>query len=279
MRLANSGPWKIRELTARVLPAGASDIRVLHISDIHFAPWQQKKAEFLRSLADLEPDLVVNTGDNLGHKNAINSALKALQPLLDLPGVFVNGSNDYHSPTFRNPARYIFKPSNPKLLRDLETERFTTELENGGWLNLNNQAAKLKIKSSSIGFLGLDDPHENLDKLASLPGQKKSLGQLDFLIGVAHAPYLRVIDGFTAQGAELIFAGHTHGGQICLPGEISLTTNCDLPTKYAKGISAWEVNGNQSLLHVSAGVGTSIWAPVRIFCPGEVSLLTLTAKQ
>lgn len=275
MRLANSGPWKVRELNLAVLPQGAKPIRVLHISDIHFAPWQKHKAKFLESLADLEPDLVVNTGDNLGHKNAINSLLKALEPLTRFPGVFVNGSNDYRSPSLRNPVNYLFKPSEPDSFRDIDTERFTTELENQGWLNLNNHSGSLVINGTKLGFFGLDDPHEQIENLPGLQGQKLELKDADFRIGVAHAPYLRVVEALTAAGSSLIFCGHTHGGQICLPGQRALTTNCDLPTKYAKGLSAWEYAGNQSVMHVSAGIGTSIYAPVRINCPPEVSLITL----
>lgn len=279
MRLAGAGPWVLRELDLRVLPEGSNPIRILHISDIHFAPWQNKKAAWLKSLANLKPDLVVNTGDNLGHKNAINFALQALEPLLEFPGVFVNGSNDYHSPSFRNPLNYVFRPSEPKLIRDLDTARFTSELESAGWQNLNNSAAALKLNNLKVGFLGFDDPHENLDQVETLEAQLEETSDADFRIGVAHAPYLRIIESFTKSGAELIFAGHTHGGQICLPGERSLTTNCDLPTRYAKGLSAWEYEGKSAMLHVSAGIGTSIWAPVRIFCPAEASLLTLLAKS
>lgn len=275
MRLANSGPWKVRELTLEVLPQGSKPIRVLHISDIHFAPWQRAKAKFLEGLAELKPDLVVNTGDNLGHKNAINALLKALEPLSKFPGVFVNGSNDYRSPSFRNPAKYLLKPSEPDSFRDIDTERFTRELENHGWLNLNNHSGSLEIQGTKIGFFGLDDPHENLENLPGLQSQKLELKDVDFRMGVAHAPYLRVIEALTAAGSSVIFCGHTHGGQICLPGGKALTTNCDLPTQYAKGVSAWEYAGNQSVLHVSAGIGASIYAPVRISCPPEVSLITL----
>jgi hypothetical protein len=222
----NSGPFEIHNLEVKV--GITKPIRVLHVSDIHFAPKQYSKARFLNELATLEPDLVVNTGDNLGHKDAINPCLEALEPLLTFPGVFVNGSNDYRAPSFRNPIKYFFGPSNVSDRRDLETDRFTSELEGHGWLNLNNQSGSLEINGLKLGFVGLDDPHENLDNLASLPAQRKQFGQVDLLLGVAHAPYLRVIDAFTHLGAEVIFAGHTHGGQICLPGKKAMVTNCDL---------------------------------------------------
>ena len=277
--LANSLGWKLRELDLAVLPAGADPIRVLHISDIHIAPGQRAKSNWIRGLAKLKPDLVVNTGDNLGHLNAIPTALEALAPLLDFPGVFVNGSNDYRSPTARNPLSYLWQPSEPRFVRDIDTESFTNALEKSGWQNLNNRSAALELQGLQVGFMGLDDPHEELDDLRGLPAQRAQQADAEFVVGVAHAPYLRVIEGFCDAGAEVIFAGHTHGGQICLPSGRALTTNSDLPPKFAKGISAWNFAAQTVPLHVSAGIGTSIFAPVRLFCAPEATLLRLVAKR
>ena len=270
----NSGPFLLKEVELAI--GLEKPIRVLHVSDIHFAPGQKAKAKFLASLAELKPDLVVNTGDNLGHKDAINPCLSALEPLLRFPGVFVNGSNDYRAPKFRNPLLYFQGPSEVRNEVDLDTERFTSELTGAGWLDLNNASGTLDVAGVKLGFMGLDDPHENLDQLESLPVQKNSLTDADVLIGVAHAPYLRVIEAFTKQAASIVFAGHTHGGQICLPGSKALVTNCDLPTEYAQGVSGWEFEGKQSLLHVSGGMGCSIFAPVRLFCPPSATLLTIS---
>lgn len=270
----NSGPFKVHTLQ---LQLGLNrPLRVLHISDLHYAPGQTKKDEFLRRLADLKPDLVVNTGDNLGHANAINPALRALGALAEFPGVFVNGSNDYRTPEPRNPLRYFRGPSEVSLKRNLDTQRFTDELENFGWKNLNNRSAKIQIGEQQVGFIGVDDPHENLDDLHFLPNQTKQLESSDVLFGVAHAPYLRVIEAFTKLGAAISFAGHTHGGQICLPGGKALVSNCDLPTEYASGLSGWSFEDKQSVLHVSNGIGCSIYAPVRLFCPPSATLLELS---
>lgn len=270
---SHAGPFRLNRLNV----AGVSQkpVRILHISDLHFAPGQHKKAEFLKQLAELEPDLVINTGDNLGHKDAINSALSALGPLGKFPGVFVNGSNDYRSPELKNPLRYFVAPSKVPQRRDIDTKRFTTELENFGWLNLNNQSGQLNVAGAAIGFIGVDDPHENLDDLSSLNAQVQKLADVDFTLGIAHAPYLRVLEAMTKIGASMIFAGHTHGGQLCLPGQRALVSNCDLPTEYASGLSGWQFGNKESLLHVSAGLGCSIYAPVRLFCPPQATLLEL----
>lgn len=266
----NSGPFETIEL--RVTHPVLRGLSILHISDLHFAPGQKNKQAFLKDLASAKPDLVVNTGDNLGHKDSVSPALNALAPLLEFPGVFVNGSNDYREPKPRNPLLYLKAPSSVSTPQNLDTGRFISELAGAGWLDLNNKSGKLNIGGRSVGFLGLNDPHEGLDDLSSLPGQRNELGEVDFLFGVAHAPYRRVIDAFAQSGVQLMLAGHTHGGQICLPGKRAIITNSDLEPRFASGLSAWG-ESEQMMLHVSQGAGQSIYAPIRLFCPPAATIL------
>ncbi|CAB4947012.1 unannotated protein [freshwater metagenome] len=255
-----------------ILPKGSRPIRVLHISDIHLAPWQKRKQSWISKLAELKIDLVIDTGDNLGHRDAIKPTLECLAPLIKIPGVFVNGSNDYYEPTVKNPFAYLSKPSSPGQQHRIDTETFTSGLE-GGWLNLNNRSGELTVKGTRLGFIGLDDPHDQLADYGSIKEPKN----VDVLIGVAHAPYLKVIEELGAS--DIIFAGHTHGGQVCLPGGRAIITNCDLPAKNARGLSGWETEKGYVFLNVCAGLGTSIFAPVRLFCRPEVRVLTLLPKN
>jgi predicted MPP superfamily phosphohydrolase len=271
--------FTVRRETVKVLPKNTPAITVLHVGDIHLAPWQKRKAKFVHSLGELKPDLVINTGDNLGHVAAIGPVLSALAPVLQIPGVFVNGSNDYYAPVLRNPLGYLAKPSERSEGPVLDTPRLIAGFRSAGWLNLNNREGQLSIKGVKLGFIGVDDAHDELDNLDSIKPQANTLANSDILIGVSHAPYLRVLEAMGTAGASIIFAGHTHGGQVCLPGIGALTTNCDLPNKYAKGISAWRFAGRDVLLNVVAGLGHSIFAPVRFFCRPEVRLLTLIAKD
>lgn len=272
--------WRFHIVQSEIplLPKGSRPIRVLHISDLHIAPWQRKKLNFIGELADTQPDLVVSTGDILGHRDVVGISIEALEGLLAVPGVFVNGSNDYYAPSMRNPFGYIFKPSEPTKTTPLKTTEFTDALSAHGWQNLNNRAATLSIGGLKLGFIGVDDPHDKLDDIDSLPGQRKSVRDVDVLLGVAHAPYRRVIEAMAAEGAGLMFAGHTHGGQVRVPGVGALTTNSDLPNKYARGLSVWAWGERLMLLNVSAGLGNSIFAPVRFWNRPEVSLITLTAR-
>jgi predicted MPP superfamily phosphohydrolase len=246
---------------------------VLQIGDIHLAPWQKNKMRFLRSLGQAEVDLVVNTGDNLGHKNAIEPLLDALGPLLAKPGVFVHGSNDYFAPVAKNPLNYLFRSSEKPSSKPLATEELTAGFEKAGWVNLNNRFADIDINGNKVRFLGIDDYHIGYAKFELLVRSD------NFSIALTHAPYMDAIEKLTGLGARMIFAGHTHGGQVRLPLIGALTTNSDLPNRFARGISGWEFQGKQSILSVVAGVGNSIFAPVRFFCRPEVRIITLLAKD
>jgi predicted MPP superfamily phosphohydrolase len=265
--------YVIRQQSIKVLPQGSNPIRVLQIGDIHLAPWQKSKMRFLASLGEKQIDLVVNTGDNLGHKNAIKPLLNALSPLLTKPGVFVHGSNDYFGPVAKNPFEYIFHSSAKPNSKSLSTEELTEAFETAGWVNLNNRFADVQVNGNRIRFLGIDDYHIGYAKFDLLVRSD------NFSIALTHAPYMEAIEKLAGLGAQMIFAGHTHGGQVRFPFVGALTTNSDLPNKFARGLSGWEFEGQSSVLSVVAGLGNSIFAPVRFFCRPEVRLITLLAKD
>jgi len=269
--------FTLREVSVPVLPPDAEPLRVLHLSDLHLTPRQSKKQAWVRALAGLRPDLIVNTGDNMAHLEAVPTVLDALGELLDVPGVFVFGSNDYFAPTLKNPARYLIpwrkiKPpkSAPLPWRDLR-DAFVAR----GWLDLSNRRDRLKVNGLELAVAGVDDPHLGYDRLSDVAGPADS--EADVAIALAHAPYLRVLDAFNRDLYPMIFAGHTHGGQLCLPVVGALVTNCDLDTGRAKGLHQHQTAGHPaSWMHVSAGLGTSPTAPFRFCCRPEATLVTLT---
>lgn len=273
----------LRRVELPVLPPGREPLRVLHLSDLHMTPGQIKKQDWLRDLAGLDPDLVVNTGDNLAHLRSVPVVLDALDGLLDVPGVFVNGSNDYFAPSTRNPVKYLL-PDDGK--RNTDTAPLPwRDLRDGfrarGWRDLNNRRDTLNVKGTTLAFAGVDDPHLKYDDLGSVAGRADS--SADVRVGVTHAPYLRVLDAFARDRYDAIFAGHTHGGQLCLPFKGALVTNCDLDTGRAKGLhrhpaGASITRPDSSWLHVSAGLGTSPYVPVRFCCRPEATLLTMTSR-
>ncbi|MDX2025439.1 metallophosphoesterase [Microcella sp.] len=282
--------YRVRREVVPVLAPGAEPVRILHLSDLHLAPWQREKIAWVRSLAALAPDLVINTGDNLGHVDALPALADALTAFDGVPGVFVHGSNDYFAPTPKNPLRYLAGPSkgDTETAVKLDTDALEALLgDRLGWHTLNNAVAQLTIKGSILEFMGTNDAHRGWDRLDQLPGLVDALRELDdddtddpaVMIGVTHAPYQRVLNAFTTQRADVIFAGHTHGGQVCLPGGTAIITNCDLPRDRARGLSVWHHAHHASYLNVSAGIGTSIYAPVRFACPPEAVLVTLVGDD
>lgn len=276
--------FTVREASVAALPPGSRPLRVLHVSDAHMAPWQRRKQDWLSSLSELEPDLVINTGDNLGHRDGLQGVRRAFDAFTGVPGVFVHGSNDVLGPTPRNPIRYFSGPSehhrDPELLDTAALDAYLTE--ELGWSDLNNAAARVEVAGSTVDLFGVDDAHRDWEDLDTVPANIAALGSRDAatpLIGVTHAPYQRVLNTFVDNGAQAIFGGHTHGGQVCLPGYGALVANCDIPLKQAKGLSTWTHGGRSIPLNVSAGCGHSIYAPVRFACRPEATLLTLTAQD
>lgn len=283
--LVERNMFGVRQESIDVLEPGSASIRVLHLSDIHLAPWQRRKINWIRGLAEHNPDLIVVTGDSLGHHGAIPELARALSVFTGIPGVFVHGSNDYFAPRMPNPFTYLIRPSKPDQTGvKLDTDGLDAVYSALGWLDLNNASGRLSVNGSSIVFTGTDDPHLNLDRLdvvaQSLDDElSEHLDPVSAVVGVTHAPYRRVLDSLTTLGADVVFAGHTHGGQVCLPWLGALTTNSDLPLSLARGLAVWNRLDRTAFLNVSAGIGTSIFAPVRFACPPEAVLVTLRAKD
>jgi predicted MPP superfamily phosphohydrolase len=268
--------FQLRQSTLPILPQGHRSIRVLHFSDLHLTPSRSKEIADIKSWIELDPDLVISTGDFLAHPEAVPVVLDALHLLLDRPAVFVFGSNDYYAPRFKNPLSYLQRDSGKRVLgADLPTEELRKALIDRGWKDLNHQRQHVTILDTRIEFRGTDDAHLQRDKYELVAGEASDC---DLALGVTHAPYARILEGMSRDQLDMIFAGHTHGGQVRLPwpgGSKALTTNCDLPTWRARGISRV---ANQPWLNVSAGMGTSPFARIRIASPPEASLITLESS-
>jgi predicted MPP superfamily phosphohydrolase len=267
--------WTLRTAVLPVLTEGARPIRILHVSDLHMLPGQESKQRWVAELARLEPDLVVNTGDNLAHRRAVPAVLRAFGPLLERPGVFVFGSNDYYAPKPKNPGRYLVPKARKKRVhgRHLPWRDLRAAFVERGWLDLTHVRRSLSIAGQRVFTAGVDDPHLHRDRYIDIAGRPDPEAALR--LGITHSPEPRVLDPFAADGYDLVLAGHTHGGQLRVPGIGALVTNCDLDRSRARGVSRW---GADMWLHVSAGLGTSPYAPARFACPPEASLLTLVPR-
>jgi predicted MPP superfamily phosphohydrolase len=271
--LIERNAFAVREVTMPVLSPGSSPLRVLHISDIHMRPQQRRKQAWLRELARLEPDVVVNTGDNLAHPKAVPAVVQSLGDLLSVPGVFVFGSNDYFGPRLKNPANYLTDPGHRTYGRPLPWQDLRAAFTERGWLDMTHTRREFEVAGLQIAAAGVDDPHLSRDRYEAIAGPASPAANLT--LGMTHSPEPRVLNRFAADGYQLVMAGHTHGGQLCLPFYGAIVTNCDLDRTRAKGASRWGAN---TQLHVSAGIGTSPFAPLRFCCRPEATLLTLVAS-
>ena len=264
--------FTLRRYDVPVLEPEAEPLRILHISDLHMTPGQRRKQNWVASLAGLDPDVVVVTGDNMAHPDAIPALQRTYEPLVAYPGAFVFGSNDYSGPVWKNPLGYVFDREGDDDYRhgvDLPYEELRTVFTDAGWADLSNATATVKAGGRHIDFVGVDDPHIERD---DYPGLARTPGAA-LAIGIAHSPEPAVLDEMAADGCALLLAGHTHGGQVRVPGIGALTTNCGLDRKMARGLHRWP--DSNAWLHVSAGLGTHPTAPIRFACRPEASVLTL----
>ena len=210
--------YRIRRVDVPVLAPRARPLKVLHVSDLHLTPRQRRIQSWLPTLAELEPDLVINTGDNLAHLDAVAPTLRALGPLLDLPGAFVLGSNDYYAPRAEEPGPLPAprrRPPHPRpelpwrALRDAFVAR--------GWRDLTNATARIDVGSRPDRVSAASTTRtSHLDRYADVAGPLDP--DADLTIGLTHSPEPRVLDAMAADGVGLVLAGHTHGGQLCVPG-------------------------------------------------------------
>jgi uncharacterized protein len=263
--------YRLRRVTVPAMAPGGSPLTVLHLSDLHLTAADGRRVEFLRRLADEPADLVVLTGDLLGEP-------QGLDPVLDVLGRFrpglgaaaVLGSNDYWAPRFHNWLGYFLGPSSRRrrVAGRNPWRELVAGLEDLGWVVLSNRRGRL----GDVDLAGMDDPHIRRDdpRVAVPPTGAPSR----LRVGVVHSPYRRSLDAFERNGYTLLLAGHTHGGQVRLPGVGALVTNCDLPRGRVRGLSRW----GASWLHVSGGLGTSKYAPFRFACRPEASLLTVVPR-
>jgi hypothetical protein len=272
--------FTLRRYEVPVLAPDAEPLRVLHLSDLHLTPGQRHKQRWVAALAGTDPDLVVVTGDNLAHRDAVPAVAQAYGPLLDLPGAFVFGSNDYAGPVWRNPFRYFERERAYVQGEPLPYEDLRALLVGAGWADLNNARTILKAGGREVELVGVDDPHVERDDYPAVTGAVSMTAEVH--LGLTHSPEPAVLDAMAADGFALLLAGHTHGGQVRVPGVGALVTNCGLDRRLARGLHRWRGGargaGPDAWLHVSAGLGTHPTAPIRFACRPEASILTLVPR-
>ena len=250
-----------------ILPAGAPELTVLHLSDLHFVRGDGRKAAFLASLPPA--DVTVVTGDFLAEPEAVERTVEAVRGVRGrLASWFVLGSNDYYVSRFVHPFNYLLplpRSRSRRRGRRGRADELRRLLEADGWEDLTNVRRELELDGLPVELLGLDDAHIARHDLRLAP----RLAPERFGFAVMHSP--DSAPEAVACGYRFALVGHTHGGQVRLPIVGALVTNSHLPRRLVSGL----LRMGDALVHVSPGLGTSKFAPFRFLCRPEATLLQL----
>jgi predicted MPP superfamily phosphohydrolase len=265
--------FTVRNFEVPVLDAGARPIRVLHVSDLHITAGQHRKHGWIRALADLRPDLVINTGDTLSALDAIPAVMHSLEPLFAFPGAFVPGNNDYFAPRPKSPTRYFTPRKPPRKSIPLPWPQLASAMTHAGWLDLTHVRTVAEAGGQPVALTGVDDPHLRRARYELVAGAAPADAVVR--IGVTHSPEPYVLRSFARDGYDLVLAGHTHGGQVRVPFGPAIVTNCGIERTRARWLHRWD---EHMYFHVSAGLGTGPYSPIRFCCRPEATLLTLVPR-
>jgi uncharacterized protein len=260
--------YRLRRYDLAILPPGGPQrLAVLHLSDLHFVRTDPKKARFLASLP--AADVTVVTGDFLAEPAAVETAVAAVHTARgSFASWFVLGSNDHFEPKPLNYFAYFRKRRTRRRALRGRADELTRGLVSDGWTDLTNVRALVDVNGLPIELLGLDDAHLRWHDLRIAP--RRAPDRLG--VAVMHSP--DTAPESAALGYDLVVAGHTHGGQVRIPGIGALVTNCSMPRRLASGL----IRMGSAILHTSPGLGTSKYAPFRFGCRPEATLLELQPR-
>lgn len=271
--------FRIRDVRLEGALRSGPPLTIVHLADTHLAGPDERLAVLLRRVvAEIAPDLVVATGDLCGGVGSEDAVVETLRGCTEtgVPGLVTLGSNDRWAPAPKHPLVYFTRPDARILGSTLDTDRLVDGLRSTGWQVLEDEVTTVPLaRGGHVAVAALHDEHEpdrRLPALAQVDVRDDVEARLR--LGLVHSPYRRSVELLTRAGSDVVLAGHTHGGQVRLPGIGALTANCDLPLDRARGATRGD---DGTWLHVTPGLGQSTWAPFRFACRPEVSVLRLTA--
>jgi hypothetical protein len=234
-----------RQVRLEGLPEAFYGYRILQLSDTHLDLHPALTPAILECIAPLQYDLAVLSGDyrasTYGPYQAAMLETEKVIRALKAPALGILGNHDF-----------------------LE---FVPYLESYGMRMLLNETVCLERRRQTLYVSGIDDPH--FYEVDDIQRARASIPPTGLAILLAHSP--EVYREAAASGYNLLLCGHTHAGQICLPGRVPIIINADCPRSLAAG--AWVHAGMQG--YTSPGTGTS-GVPARFFCPPEVTIHILT---
>lgn len=236
------------ELRLKGLGRKLDGFKIVHLTDLHRGPLVPESfIEYVVERAnDLQPDLTVLTGDYVSRSSYhMSSCAQCLSKLSAPFGVVaVLGNHDYWTDA-KEVTRRLKEMAQIRVLR--------------------NQAIYIFVEDAALSIAGLDDPvtaHDDIEQtLAGTPSDVPT-------VLLAHTP--DIIEKAAENHVELVLAGHTHGGQIAVPGFGPVIANSRYGRRYASGLK--RLGG--TAIYTNRGVGMAV-LPIRINCPPEVALITL----
>lgn len=236
------------EVPVSRLPQALDGLEIIHLTDLHLRGYGPFEQDLLRAVARLDAPIVAVTGDFLAGPGGADALIPLLMEIGRERTVFgVLGNHDHRPP--------------------VNTRALANDLARAGVRLLVNSSEIVLARGARLRIAGVDDPHTGRDDLeAALARDGDSRDEPVILL--AHSP--DVFPAAVEAGVHLVLAGHTHGGQICLPGGYAPWTNSRLGRRFAAGL----FRDGPTRMFVSRGIGTVRWN-IRLFCPPEIAVVRL----
>lgn len=260
--------YQFEKLRINTAGGGKKLLKVLHLSDLHLSAPETHKIDFLQSITDADYDLVFLTGDIFEDLSGIQYASKLLARQPRLGAYAVLGNHEYYAYTMlqRTIGRLSKRHRHPKSMRDVTP--VIDGLERVGIRVLRDEAVSLSREE--IHIVGIDYPNIAEEKLTELVNDVPD----NYLkLGLMHVP--ENMSYMSRAGFHVVFMGHTHGGQVRIPGLGALTSNSELPRSQASGL-IWR---DQTAFHISRGLGADPRTNFRLFCPPAATLIEINNQS
>ncbi|MBI9016694.1 MAG: metallophosphoesterase [Phycisphaerae bacterium] len=258
------------------LPKELSDIKIIHITDMHshsYGKYEQATNDVLNQHDDA--DMLILSGD-ICHQFCIPNLLNDT-PADSHPRKIGLSKHGYLAKPATQAAfdvcKKLFDHRNYPLgiyaaQGNHDSDKLMAMLPDLGITTLNNSAVKVKHRSCEFFIAGLRCHSRNS---CDIPATISQIEPGKFSIAICHYPELA--EPLVAGGINLIFAGHTHGGQICKPNRQPIITHSRTGKYYVSGLTKID----NSYIFTSRGIGTTT-VPIRLFCKRQIAVFTLKRK-
>jgi predicted MPP superfamily phosphohydrolase len=241
--------------------------RILHLSDLHMSYPETDKLKFLEEVTGQEFDFIVITGDVFENFSGIQYAKSLLSLKPKLGAYVVLGNHDYYNYSYWNKivGRINRSWRHPMKYRDVTP--MVEALEQVGYTVLRNET---RTHVEGVHVVGIDYPGIRTERLHDITAQAPK-GYL--ILNLFHMP--RLLGEIARSGAHLALGGHTHGGQIRVPGIGALITDSELKRHEASGL----VHRGDTIFHISRGLSADPKSNFRLFCPPAATVIEVTHKS